>query len=393
MPLPVLTSHLVGHPTPCYYYDVSLLDATLKEVHKHGIDKGYHVHFALKANHEPYILKKIQEAGLGADCVSGGEIQQALDNGFSPDQIAFAGVGKSDQEITLGLKSDIFCFNVESLQELNVINEIAKKRQTKAPVALRLNPNIPVKTHMYITTGLNDNKFGISDEELHLVIKALPNLSYIEFLGIHFHIGSQINHLEPFIELAKKANKYVEQIETAGFTVKLLNMGGGYGVNYKEPDKEPIPNFKAFFNVFDTHLNRRSNQEIHFELGRSIIAQAGSVLSRVLFIKERGNKTFAIIDAGMTELIRPALYQATHQIDRISSAKMSSNIQKKYDVVGPICESSDTFAQNYSLPVLQRGDLLAIRSAGAYGQVMKSKYNLRPDFPVIYSDDLVNNQI
>ena len=167
-------------------------------------------------------------------------------------------------------------------------------------------------------------------------------------------------------------------------------MGGGYGVNYKEPDKEPIPNFKAFFNVFDTHLNRRRNQEIHFELGRSIIAQAGSLLSRVLFIKERSKKTFAIIDAGMTELIRPALYQATHQIDRINSAKTKSNRLKKYDVVGPICESSDTFAQNYSLPVLQRGDLLAIRSAGAYGKVMKSQYNLRPDFPVIYSDDLGN---
>tara|TARA_B100000575_G_C23143496_1_gene666511 strand:- start:10230 stop:11408 length:1179 start_codon:yes stop_codon:yes gene_type:complete len=390
MPIPVSTSHLIGHPTPCYYYDVSLLDATLKEVYKHGLDKGYLVHYALKANHEPYILKKIQKAGLGADCVSGGEIQQALNNGFRPDQIAFAGVGKSDQEITLGLESDIFCFNVESLQELTVINEIAKKLQTKARVAIRLNPNIPVKTHMYITTGLNDNKFGISDEELQLVIEKLPNLSYIEFLGIHFHIGSQINHLEPFIELAKKANKYVEQIETAGFTVKVLNMGGGYGVNYKKPDNEPIPNFKAFFNVFDTHLNRRNDQEVHFELGRSIIAQSGSLLSRVLFIKERSKKTFAVIDAGMTELIRPALYQATHQIDRINSPKTKSNIQKKYDVVGPICESSDTFAQNYSLPVLQRGDLLAIRSAGAYGQVMKSQYNLRPDFPVIYSDDLDN---
>tara|TARA_Y200000002_G_scaffold382439_1_gene399502 strand:- start:7383 stop:8561 length:1179 start_codon:yes stop_codon:yes gene_type:complete len=388
MPLTVSPSSLVDHSTPCYYYDIALLDATLKEVRKHGLDKGYHVHFALKANHEPYLLKKIRQAGLGADCVSGGEVQQALDNDFKPDQIAFAGVGKSDQEINLGLESSIFCFNVESLQELSVINEIAKKKQTKAPVALRLNPNIPVKTHKYIATGLNENKFGINDEELILVLEALPNLSCIEFLGIHFHIGSQINHLEPFIELAQKTNKYVEQIEAAGFTIKVLNMGGGYGINYIEPDAEPIPNFKAFFNVFDTHLNRRSDQEIHFELGRSIIAQSGSLISRVLFIKERSKKTFAIIDAGMTELIRPALYQATHQIERIDSHENTSNTYQNYDVVGPICESSDSFAQNYLLPVLQRGDLLAIRSAGAYGQVMKSNYNLRPDFPVIYSDKI-----
>ena len=390
MALPLSTSHLISHSTPCYYYDMSLLDATLNEVQRHGLNRGYHVHFALKANHEPKILQRILRAGLGADCVSGGEVQQAIDCHFDPKHIAFAGVGKSDQEISLALENDIFCFNVESLQELYVINEIAQNKQTKAPVALRLNPNIPVDTHKYITTGLNENKFGISDDELLLVLKALPDLLHIEFLGIHFHIGSQITHLEPFIELAQKANTYVEQIEAAGFTVKVLNMGGGYGVNYAEPDQESIPNFEAFFNVFDTHLNRRSDQEVHFELGRSIIAQAGNLLSRVLYIKERSTKTFAIIDAGMTELIRPALYQATHQVDLISNDEVTNATIQHYDVVGPICESSDSFVQNYPLPVLKRGDLIAIRSAGAYGQVMKSQYNLRPDFPVLYSDELGN---
>ena len=390
MALPLSTSHLISHSTPCYYYDMSLLDATLNEVQRHGLNRGYHVHFALKANHEPKILQRILRAGLGADCVSGGEVQQAIDCHFDPKHIAFAGVGKSDQEISLALENNIFCFNVESLQELYVINEIAQNKQIKAPVALRLNPNIPVDTHKYITTGLNENKFGISDDELLLVLKALPDLLHIEFLGIHFHIRSQITHLEPFIELAQKANTYVEQIEAAGFTVKVLNMGGGYGVNYAEPDQESIPNFEAFFNVFDTHLNRRSDQEVHFELGRSIIAQAGNLLSRVLYIKERSTKTFAIIDAGMTELIRPALYQATHQVDLISNDEVTSATIQHYDVVGPICESSDSFVQNYPLPVLKRGDLIAIRSAGAYGQVMKSQYNLRPDFPVLYSDELGN---
>lgn len=373
--------------TPCYYYDLSLLDKTLDLVNEHGTKKGYHIHFALKANHEPKILQRIQKAGLGADCVSGGEVKQAIDCQFDPKHIAFAGVGKSDAEIELGLDEGIFCFNVESLQEMIVINEIAERKNIQAPIALRLNPNVQVNTHKYITTGLHVNKFGISDEELLLVLDALPSLSHIQFLGIHFHIGSQITSLEPFVELCHKANQYVEQIEDRGFTIKVLNMGGGFGVNYSDPNAEPIPDLKAFFEVFDTHLNHRKDQEVHFELGRAIIAQAGSLLTRVLYIKERSTKNFAVVDAGMTELIRPALYQATHIIDALSLSDSNAPLVN-YDVVGPICESSDTFIQDYPLNKLQRGDVLAIRSAGAYGQVMKSRYNLRPDFPVIYSDEL-----
>ncbi|MDC0592394.1 diaminopimelate decarboxylase, partial [Balneolaceae bacterium] len=290
-------------------------------------------------------------------------------------------------EIELGLDEGIFCFNVESLQEMIVINEIAERKNIQAPIALRLNPNVQVNTHKYITTGLHENKFGISDEELLLVLDALPSLSHIQFLGIHFHIGSQITSLEPFVELCHKANQYVEQIEDRGFTIKVLNMGGGFGVNYSDPNAEPIPDLKAFFEVFDTHLNHRKDQEVHFELGRAIIAQAGSLLTRVLYIKERSTKNFAVVDAGMTELIRPALYQATHIIDALSLSDSNAPLVN-YDVVGPICESSDTFIQDYPLNKLQRGDVLAIRSAGAYGQVMKSRYNLRPDFPVLYSDEL-----
>ncbi len=378
--------------TPCYYYDIALLNQTLDLVKKYGLAKGYHVHFALKANHEPTILQRIQQAGLGADCVSGGEVQQAIDCHFDPKHIAFAGVGKSDAEIELGLEKGIFCFNVESLQELIVINEIAKRKNTQAPIALRLNPNVQVNTHKYITTGLHENKFGITDEELLLVLDALADLSHIQFLGIHFHIGSQITSLEPFVELCHKANDYVTQIENRGFSVKVLNMGGGFGVNYEDPDSEPIPDLKSFFEVFDTHLNYRQDQEVHFELGRSIIAQAGSLLTRVLYIKERSTKNFAVVDAGMTELIRPALYQATHKIQVLSLNDSNAPITN-YDVVGPICESSDTFITDHPLNKLQRGDLLAIRSAGAYGQVMKSRYNLRPDFPVLYSDELNHTTI
>ena len=373
--------------TPCYYYDLILLDKTLDLVNEHGTNKGYHIHFALKANHEPKILQRIQKAGLGADCVSGGEVKQAIDCQFDPKHIAFAGVGKSDAEIELGLDEGIFCFNVESLQELIVINEIAERKNIQAPIALRLNPNVQVNTHKYITTGLHENKFGISDEELLLVLDALPSLYHIQFLGIHFHIGSQITSLEPFVELCHKANQYVEQIEDRGFTIKVLNMGGGFGVNYSDPNAEPIPDLKAFFEVFDTHLNHRKDQEVHFELGRAIIAQAGSLLTRVLYIKKRSTKNFAVVDAGMTELIRPALYQATHIIDALSLSDSNAPLVN-YDVVGPICESSDTFIQDYPLNKLQRGDVLAIRSAGAYGQVMKSRYNLRPDFPVLYCDEL-----
>ena len=382
-----LLKALSNQATPCYYYDMDVLNQSLEHVQKHGIQKGYHVHFALKANHEPKILKHIQQAGLGADCVSGGEVQQALDYGFSPSQIAFAGVGKNDEEMMLGLKNDIFCFNVESYQELVVLNKLAQKMGKKARVALRLNPNVVVNTHKYITTGLHENKFGISDDELVEVLAYVPQAEAIEFLGIHFHIGSQITDLAPFEQLCKKCNDYVRFIESQGFQVRVLNMGGGYGVNYDAPDEAPYPDFKSFFEVFDRHLIVRDDQEVHFELGRSIIAQAGSLLTKVLYIKERQVKNFAVLDAGMTELIRPALYQARHHIDKLSVGE-SPKMIKKYDVVGPICESSDTFRVDIELEELERGDVLAIRSAGAYGQVMKSRYNLRPDHPTLYSDEL-----
>ncbi len=369
-------------PTPFYYYDLGQLKKTLDHVQKYGLSKGYHVHYAIKANYNFEILHLIKEAGLGIDCVSGREVERALEAGFSPGQIAFAGVGKTDDEIRTGLKSGIYSFNCESTQELEVINILAGQMDTKASVSIRLNPNIEAKTHKYITTGLQENKFGINPEKLPLIFELIPRLNHIRLNGIHFHIGSQITDLKPFVELCTRVNELQKLFEQNGCQLEHINLGGGLGINYNAPDSEPIPDFQSFFEVFDHHLEIRDGQQVHFELGRSIVGQCGSLISRVLYIKDGVNTRFAIIDAGMTELIRPALYQASHRVDVLTSNKPS----QIYDVVGPICESSDTFQRAIQLPALERGDLVAIRSAGAYGEVMSSGYNLRDRVKAIYSD-------
>jgi diaminopimelate decarboxylase len=379
-----VTDFFSTQKTPFYYYDLEVLQNTLEEIKEHGLSKGFHVHFALKANNQPAILKVIREAGLGADCVSGGEIQRAIDSGFSPADIAFAGVGKSDEEIELGLKHDIFCFNCESSQELEVLNKLAGKQGTKARIALRLNPNVEADTHKYITTGLNENKFGINASDLDQVLEMLPELKNLELIGIHFHIGSQIEKFTPFEELCKKANALNDHIESKGFALSVINVGGGFGINYTHPNDHSVPDFERFFNLFDKNIHLKEHQELHFELGRSVVGQCGSLITKVLYTKYGQTKNFAILDAGMTELIRPALYQASHRIDVLTSSKPD----EKYDVVGPICESSDTFRKNISIPKVERGDLIAIRSAGAYGEVMRSAYNLREANPTIYSDDI-----
>lgn len=370
--------------TPFYYYDLDVLNATLMEVKKHGLSKGFHIHFALKANNQPRILKLIREAGLGADCVSGGEVQRAIDSGFSSDEIAFAGVGKSDDEIELGLEHDIFCFNCESKQELKVINEMAGKMGKTASIALRLNPNVEADTHRYITTGLNENKFGINASDLDDVLELLPKLTNLKLIGIHFHIGSQIENFTPFEELCGRANMLNDEIEKKGFKLSVINVGGGFGINYSQPNDHAIPDFERFFNLFETKLRLKDHQKLHFELGRSVVGQCGSLITKVLYTKYGETKNFSIVDAGMTELIRPALYQAAHRIDVLTSNKRDKN----YDVVGPICESSDTFRTDISIPEVERGDIIAIRSAGAYGEVMRSSYNLREENPSVYSDEI-----
>ncbi|REL33455.1 diaminopimelate decarboxylase [Rhodohalobacter sp. SW132] len=370
--------------TPFYYYDLTLFQETLDKVKKHGLSKGYHVHYAIKANFNFRILELVREAGLGIDCVSGKEIERAIEAGFSPDQIAFAGVGKTDDEIRTGLKYNIFSFNCESLQELEVLNQLAKEAGKMATVSVRLNPNVEAKTHKYITTGLNENKFGINPEMLPQLFEMLPGLDNIKLTGIHFHIGSQIRDLKPFADLCEKVNLVQDRFEQEGVKLAHINVGGGYGINYENPDEEPHPDFESFFGVFEQHLDVREGQQVHFELGRSLVGQCGNLISKVLFVKEGINTNFAVIDAGMTELIRPALYQAAHNVDVLTSEKKP----KTYDVVGPICETSDTFRKGIQLPEVKRGDLVAIRSAGAYGEVMSSGFNLREKVKAYYSDEV-----
>lgn len=369
--------------TPFYYYDTEVLRQTLRaineEANKH---KGFVVHYAIKANANPKILRFIREAGLGADCVSGGEIVASIKSGFPSNKIVFAGVGKSDWEINIGLDNDIFCFNVESIPELEVINSLAAAKGKIAPVAFRLNPNVGAHTHANITTGLAENKFGIAMRDMETVIAEAEKLSNVKFVGLHFHIGSQILDMGDFEALCNRINELQDQLENHHIHVEHINVGGGLGVDYAHPNRVPIPDFKAYFDTYSKKLKLRSWQTLHFELGRAVVAQCGSLITRTLYIKEGATKKFAIVDAGFTDLIRPALYQAYHKIENITSDEPMSS----YDVVGPICESTDVFAKQIDLNQTKRGDLLAIRSAGAYGEIMASQYNCRR-LPIGYTSD------
>lgn len=367
---------LQKYKTPFYFYDLELLQKTLSIINTESEKYNYHVHYAFKANTNLKIIEVVKNNGFGADCVSGNEVKCAIENGFKNTDIVFAGVGKSDDEINYALEQNIFCFNCESIQELEVINELAGLKNKVAQIALRINPNVDAYTHKYITTGLEENKFGINPYEFETVIEKLKNLDHLKLIGLHFHIGSQITDLSPFKKLCTRVNEINNYFLNKGFDLPIINVGGGLGINYHEPDSEAIVDFEAYFKLFHTFIEIRKNQELHFELGRSVVGNCGSLISKVLYIKNGINTNFAILDAGMTELIRPALYQAFHKIENISSSEEKI---LKYDVVGPICESSDCFGKAVELPLTKRGDFIAIRSAGAYGEVMSSKYNLRDD--------------
>ena len=370
-------------PTPFYYYDMALLQYTLDEIKRCIAGFPFKVHYAVKANANATILEQIRRAGLGIDCVSGGELAAAISAGFAGNEIAFAGVGKTDKEIAAGIDSDIFCFNVESLPEMEVINEIAASKGKVARIAIRVNPNIDAHTHKYITTGLNENKFGINVPQLDDVVDAALAMHNVELIGLHFHIGSQIRETEPFIMLCEKANELLQHLEARGVKLSIINVGGGLGINYDDPDGDAIAGFDQYFSIFKQHLKRREGQELHFELGRAVVAQCGSLITRVTYVKTGIVKKFIIVDAGMSDLIRPALYQAHHKIENISATGTPT---ETYDVVGPICESSDCFGTDETLPITHRGDFIALRSAGAYGEIMASRYNCR-EFPAaIYSE-------
>lgn len=369
--------------TPFYYYDIALLQATLDAIrHEIAQHPNYHVHYALKANANPRLLEVIQQAGLGADCVSGGEVQRAIEAGFPADKVVYAGVGKSDREILLALQHDIFCFNVESIPELQVINELAEREGKAARVCLRINPDVEAHTHTHIVTGMAENKFGIALADMMTVVEMVNELPHVSFEGLHFHIGSQITNMQDYVALCQRVNEIQYQLNKHGIYPSVINVGGGLGIDYQSPENHPIANFKAYFQVFTQHLHLRAEQSLHFELGRSVVAQCSSLITQVLYVKQAATKQFAIVDAGMTELIRPALYQAKHKIVNLTS---QSDKMEKYDVVGPICESSDVFDKDIQLPTTKRGDLIAIRSAGAYGESMASTYNCRP-LPKSYTE-------
>lgn len=368
--------------TPFYYYDLDLLRKTLDEVNKLTSGHNYVVHYAMKANVNPSVLSEIQKAGLGADCVSGGEVKAAVEAGIPSSKIVFAGVGKADWEINLALDNDIFCFNVESVPELEVINELAGLKGKTAQVALRINPNVDAHTHHNITTGLNENKFGINMEDVDKVIAILPSLKNIKLIGIHFHVGSQITDMTVFHNLCVRFQEIQEVFESKNITFDHVNFGGGLGINYEHPNHFSVPEFESYFKTYIEHLELRPNQTLHFELGRSIVAQCGTLVSKVLYVKEGSTKNFVIVDAGFTDLIRPALYEAFHRIENLTSEEA----EQVYDVVGPICESSDVFIKNWKMNKTKRGDLLAFRSAGAYGEIMASQYNLRA-LPKAYTSD------
>ncbi len=369
--------------TPFYYYDCELLRDTLQAINNELKKyENFIVHYAVKANANAKVLNVIQQTGMGADCVSGGEIQRSLDCGFPADKIVYAGVGKADWEINLGLDHDIFCFNVESVAELEVINELAAKKGKVANVCFRINPDVGAHTHEKITTGLAENKFGIAMQDMLPTILTASKMENIHFIGLHFHIGSQLLEMTDFRHLCSRINEIQDGLEQENIKIKNINVGGGLGIDYSNPDKHPIPDFKSYFYTFARYLKLREGQKLHFELGRAVVGQMGSLITRTLYVKQGMAKQFAIVDAGMTDLLRPALYQASHKIENLSS----EGPLHAYDVVGPICESSDVFAKEIELNTVHRGDLIAMRSAGAYGEIMASQYNCRK-LPVGYTSD------
>jgi len=381
-----ITGKFSSRPTPFYYYDLELLRSTLSACSREAGKYGYLLHYALKANSNPVILSAISSAGYGADCVSGNEITAAVQHGFNPKQIMFSGVGKSDDEIRLALALGIQSLNVESCQEMEVINDLAAEMGLKADISLRIIPNVDARTHRYITTGLEENKFGILPWEFDRVLETLKNMEHLHLKGLHFHIGSQITDLDVFKSLCHRVNDINSWFISNQVFPEILNVGGGLGIDYHEPGKNCIPDFASYFNVFKKFIELQGSQRLHFEPGRALVGQCGSLITRVLFVKKGISTRFAIVDAGMNDLIRPALYQSYHKIENLTS---SGNLEK-YDVVGPVCESSDCFGKAVSLSETRRHDLLAIRSAGAYGQTMASRYNLRDLAAAVYSDDVLN---
>lgn len=371
--------------TPFYYYDMELLRATLHECRSQAAKYGYKVHYAIKANDQQRIVDTVRSYGFGVDCVSGGEIELAVKSGFDPSIIVFAGVAKTDAEIRLALEAGIGCFNCESIPEIERIDFLAGEMGLRANIAIRVNPDIDAHTHKYISTGLEENKFGISIRAFDTVVETLSAVKNIEFRGLHVHVGSQITEMSVFALACKRTVDLMHRFERAGFPVKSINLGGGLGVDYQHPVANPMPQFDAWFATVHENLPLEAGQELHFEPGRSLVAQCGDLISRAVYVKQGIDRKFVILDAGMNDLIRPALYQAYHDVENLTS---DGELQR-YDLAGPVCESSDSWGEGLLVAEARRGDLFAIHSAGAYGQVMAMPYNRRPFAKAYYSDEVL----
>ena len=375
--------------TPFYYYDIDLFRRTVDKVAELSGRTGIQVHYSLKANSDRRLNEMISSRGLGADCVSGDEIDFAVSCGYDPKKIFFAGVAKSDKEICQAFQVGIGAFVVESLEEIEIVSDIARRLGRKAPMSLRINPNIDPHTHHYITTGLYEDKFGISDRSFDEAVAMVKDNPYIDFYGLQFHIGSQILEVSDVVKLeCEKVNEIVALFESIGLEVRNIDLGGGLGIDYDDPDGNPMADFETWFRTIDETLVRRPDQTVHVEPGRSLVAQSGSLITEVLYVKKGENRRFLMVDAGMNDLIRPALYGAYHKIENLTAHYEDGDGRgcRVYDVVGPVCESSDCFGKERALAKSHRGDRIAIRSAGAYGQVMASRYNMRPFAPSVYSD-------
>jgi diaminopimelate decarboxylase len=370
--------------TPLYVYSKNQIIQNYRAIEEPLKDLDHVVCYALKANANPAILKILAQEGAGADVVSGGELYLALKAGFPPSRITFAGVGKRDDEIEYALKSNIFTINAESAQELQVISRVALRLGVKARVTLRINPDIDAQSHPYITTGLKQNKFGIPAEEAVGVFKFAATMQNLETVGVHAHIGSQITKIEPFVEAANFLTRFVTSLREAGMPINHIDFGGGFAVQYLnvlthealpvEPDNAVVPPLRQYMEALVPVL-RESGCSVWFEPGRSIVANAGVLLTKVLYTKENGAKKFVIVDAGMNDLIRPSLYGAYHQIVPL---KLQTYEHEHADVVGPICETGDFLARDRVLPKSKRDDYLAVMTTGAYGFSLASNYNARP---------------
>jgi diaminopimelate decarboxylase len=376
-----LTDIAAAVGTPCYVYAAGAMRARAAEFQRAFHGERVLFCYAVKANSNLAVIRLFAEEGVGADTVSGGEIARALAAGVPPRRIVYAGVAKTDEEIRFALAAGILQFNVESVQELARVAELAAAMDRTAPVALRINPDVAAGTHEKISTGRRHDKFGIPWDEAPAAYAMAGRLAGVEPVGLHLHIGSQITRLEPFEEAYRRGVELFTRLRAEGVPLRRLDLGGGFGVRYRD---EPRVEAEAFAGLV-RRLTAGLDCELLFEPGRAFVAEAGVILSSVIYLKEAGERRFLVLDSGMHVLVRPAMYDAHHPVVPVREPAKGEPLVPM-DVVGPICESSDVLGRDRMLPLLGRGDLVAITGAGAYGAVMASQYNSRPSAAEVLVD-------